>query len=160
MPLKGVLLGSTSWELLYHSLRANFDGEVEQGFIAGVERKDGDGKAKYLYGKQVISLRDVGSDSVEVEYVDEKGKKANITSNLVIGADGPSSTIRSLFLPEVTREHVGYVVWRGTVAQSQLSPATRETLRTSCGVLLSRQQCNQVSSPTPYPTAHEPQERP
>jgi len=130
MDLKGMLLGVTSWELLYNSLRANFDGKAESGFIDGVEKKEGDGNAKYLHGMQVLSLQDVGSEGVEVNCVNKEGGKVTMTANLLVGADGASSTIRGLFLPEITREHVGYVAWRGTVTQDQVSAATRESLQT------------------------------
>jgi 2-polyprenyl-6-methoxyphenol hydroxylase-like FAD-dependent oxidoreductase len=130
MDLKGMLLGVTSWELLYSSLRANFDGKAENGFINGVEKKEGDGNAKYLHSTQVLSLHDVGNGGVEVNCVTKEGEKMTMTADLLVGADGASSTIRGLFLPEIKREHVGYVAWRGTVAQDQVSPATRESLQT------------------------------
>lgn len=126
MALKGMVMGSTSWELLYNSLRANFDGKTENGFIDGVERKEGDGNA---HGMRVLSLHDVASEDVEVKCVDTEGKEVIMTANLVVGADGASSTVRGHFLPELTREHVGYVAWRGTVAQDRVSGATREFLR-------------------------------
>jgi 2-polyprenyl-6-methoxyphenol hydroxylase-like FAD-dependent oxidoreductase len=127
--LKGRVMGSTSWELLYNSLRANFDGKAENGFIDGVERKEGGGNARYLYGMRVLSLHDVASEGVEVKCVDTEGKEVIMNANLVIGADGASSTVRGHFLPELTREHVGYVAWRGTVAQDRVSGATRQPLR-------------------------------
>jgi 2-polyprenyl-6-methoxyphenol hydroxylase-like FAD-dependent oxidoreductase len=128
MALKGMVMGSTSWELLYNSLRANFDGKTENGFIDGEERKEGDGNARYLHGMRVLSLHDVASEGVEVKCVDTEGKEVIMTANLVVGADGASSTVRGYFLPELTREHVGYVAWRGTVAQDRVSGATREPL--------------------------------
>jgi 2-polyprenyl-6-methoxyphenol hydroxylase-like FAD-dependent oxidoreductase len=130
MDLTGKLLGTASWELLYNSLRANFDGKAENGFINRVEKREEDGKAEYLHGLQVVSLHDVGSEGVEVVCVDKEGEKVIRKANLVVGADGPSSTIRSKFLPDITREYVGYVAWRGTVTQDEVSAATRESLKT------------------------------
>jgi 2-polyprenyl-6-methoxyphenol hydroxylase-like FAD-dependent oxidoreductase len=127
--VKGMLLGTTSWELLHNILRANFDGKFENGFIDGAEKKGSDGNAKYLHGMQVNSLVDLGAEGVAIECVDTKGKNTSMTANLVIGADGPSSTMRSLFLPEITRDVVGYVAWRGTVTPDLLSASTRESLR-------------------------------
>lgn len=126
--LKGMLLGGTSWELLYNSLRANFDGKAENGFIVGVEKKKGYGNARYLHGMQVVSLRDVGSEGVEVQCANKEGEKVTMTADLVVGADGANSTVRGLFLPEIKREYVGYVAWRGIVPKDQVSAATRECL--------------------------------
>jgi 2-polyprenyl-6-methoxyphenol hydroxylase-like FAD-dependent oxidoreductase len=127
--LKGMLLGGTSWELLYNSLRANFDGKAENGFIDGVDKKEGDGNARYLHGMQVLSLRDVGGEGVEVQCANKEGGGMTMTANLVVGADGASSAVRNLFLPEIKREHVGYVAWRGIVPKNQVSEATRECFR-------------------------------
>lgn len=129
MSLKGILLSVTSWELLYNSLRANFDGKAENGSIGSVEKGEGDGNAQYLHDMQVVYLNDVGNEGVEVKCVDKEGEEVGMTANLVIGADGLSSTVRGLFLPEITREHVGYVAWRGTVTQDQVSTGTRESLK-------------------------------
>jgi 2-polyprenyl-6-methoxyphenol hydroxylase-like FAD-dependent oxidoreductase len=127
--VKGMLLGATSWELLHNILRANFDGKFENGFIDEAEKKSSDGNAKYLHGMQVNSLVDLGAEGVAIECMDTEGKKTSMTANLVIGADGPSSTMRSLFLPEITRDIVGYVAWRGTATLDLLSASTRESLR-------------------------------
>jgi hypothetical protein len=51
--MQGLVLGSTSWELLHEALRANFDGKSENGFIDGAGKKAGDGDAKFLHGMQV-----------------------------------------------------------------------------------------------------------
>jgi 2-polyprenyl-6-methoxyphenol hydroxylase-like FAD-dependent oxidoreductase len=48
-----------------------------------------------------------------------------IEANIVIGADGASSTVRRLLLPEVDRTYAGYVAWRGTVKESLLPEETR-----------------------------------
>lgn len=49
-------------------------------------------------------------------------------ADLVLAADGASSTIRKLLVPEVERKYVGYVAWRGTVPETELSPRAREVL--------------------------------
>lgn len=124
----------TSWDLLYNVLRRNFDGEGEDGYFPegkgerGVGDEEGDGTGEYLYGHKVTSLKDVGEDGVEVEYeLEEKdGKGGRLKADLVIAADGPSSTIREILLPEVKRKYVGYVAWRGTVLESDVDEKTRE----------------------------------
>ncbi|KAK6388761.1 hypothetical protein LTR81_027142 [Elasticomyces elasticus] len=45
---------------------------------------------------------------------------------MVIAADGASSTIRRLLAPEVERKYAGYVAWRGTCPETELSDAARE----------------------------------
>jgi hypothetical protein len=72
--VKGMLLGSTSWELLYNILRANFDGKFENGFIDEAEEKGSDGNAKYLHGMQVNSLVDLGTEGVAIECDDRKSR--------------------------------------------------------------------------------------
>lgn len=48
---------------------------------------------------------------------------------LLVCADGIASTARSLLLPEVQTEYAGYVAWRGTVPERELTRPTFERLR-------------------------------
>ena len=123
-----------SWDLLYNILRANFDGEYENGYIIGVEKKEGDGEATYLSGTQVTGITDLGTKGVKVEYQDSDRAKIQMEADIVIGVDGPSSTIRKLLLPEVKRTYAGYVAWRGTVKESLLSEETRSFFGTKVGI--------------------------
>lgn len=50
-----------------------------------------------------------------------------IEADRVVGADGPSSTIRSCFAPEVQRTYAGYCALRGTVLESAVAPSTHST---------------------------------
>lgn len=118
----------TSWAVLYTLLRANFDGGYEKDFIAAAERKEGDGKAEYLSGLRVLDIQDQGADLVNVQYADASGENFTLEANLVIGADGPSSTVRKLFDPEAQRTYVGYAAWRGTVREDLLSEETQAVL--------------------------------
>jgi 2-polyprenyl-6-methoxyphenol hydroxylase-like FAD-dependent oxidoreductase len=117
-----------SWDLLYNILRANFDGGYETGYIEAVEKLEGDGMATYLSGVRVMNLEEDG-DLVRVEY-ESMGGKGSIEANIVVGADGSSSTVRRLLLPEVDRTYAGYIAWRGTVKESLLSEETRTFLGT------------------------------
>lgn len=120
---------STSWGLLYSLLRANFDGRYEEGFIAGAEGREGDGKAEYRTGLRVCEIEDAGSDQVNVHYEDNSGKKSFTEANLVIGADGPSSSVKKLMQPEAERTYSGYVAWRGMVREDLLSKETENILK-------------------------------
>lgn len=48
--------------------------------------------------------------------------------DLLVCADGISSTGRNLLLPEVRPVYAGYVAWRGTVPETELTAATRSEL--------------------------------
>src|SRR5260370_20828305 len=49
-------------------------------------------------------------------------------ADLLVGADGTFSTVRSQFLPDVSPTYAGYIAWRGLVDEADLSSATREAL--------------------------------
>ncbi|KAG4436061.1 hypothetical protein IFR05_008451 [Cadophora sp. M221] len=120
---------SASWDSLYTTLRANFDGGYEKEFAKVTKKEEGDGKAEYLTQSQVLGIEDLGSDTVNVFYEDACGKKSSLEANLVIGADGPASSVRELLLPEVERTYSGYVAWRGTVREDRLSKETEDILQ-------------------------------
>ena len=44
--------------------------------------------------------------------------------DLVVGADGIGSTVRETVAPGTATTYAGYVAWRGTVSESELSPST------------------------------------
>ena len=48
--------------------------------------------------------------------------------NLLIGADGINSTIRSRLMPTLAPAYVGYIAWRGLVHESELSAQTHRLL--------------------------------
>jgi len=64
---------------------------------------------------------------VEVEYEGEEGKTEKEKADMVLAADGPSSTIRKLLLPQVERKYAGYVAWRGTVPENEASSLMEDT---------------------------------
>lgn len=106
----------TNWSTLYHALRASFDGEN------GLS----DGDAKYNEGCQVVSLREDG-DGILVEYLfEDQSHKSRV--DVVIAADGASSTVRRLLLPEVNRTYAGYVIWRGLVPEQDVNRQTHADL--------------------------------
>jgi 2-polyprenyl-6-methoxyphenol hydroxylase-like FAD-dependent oxidoreductase len=122
----------TSWDLLYNVLRKNFDRGGEDGYFDEEKIKDfevleDEGSGEYLYGKKVTAVKKSVEEMVKIEFDDQDGKADSLTADLVIGADGPSSTTRTIFEPESHRTNAGYVAWRGTVIESEVSEETRNT---------------------------------
>lgn len=117
----------TSWDLLYNLLRANFDAS-EHSYCVPPPRQSGDGEAEYVYGCTVTAVRKQDDGKVEVSYVKTDGQEEKLSADLLIAADGPSSAIRRLFDPAVERTYAGYVAWRGTVPEAELSQKAKETL--------------------------------
>lgn len=121
---EGTVQKMTSWDLLYYLLRANFDG-VRSDYCEVPEAAEGEGQGLYEYGRTVKDVKDVG-ERVEIEYETKDGDQDTTTADLVIGADGPSSTLRRILLPEVERKYAGYVAWRGTVPESAATSAAQK----------------------------------
>ena len=86
----------TSWDTLYRKLLAAFpDGHYHTGSrLTGFE---------------------AGEDGVTARF--EGGREE--VCDLLVGADGPGSTVRRQLLPEVRSEYAGYVAWRGVVPEGR-----------------------------------------
>lgn len=120
-------LNVTSWNVLYHRLRANFDGLRSEYCPALINAPASDGKAIYDFGKQ--ATRVTSTDQLAtVELNDlQAGGSQTIHADLVIVADGQNSIIRPQFMPDHAEQpYSGYVVWRGTVPEKDVSEATRK----------------------------------
>ena len=113
----------TSWDLAYYMLRANYDG-VESGYCRAPGWREGDGKIDYRYGCTVTDFQEEGN-KIRVFY-EKDGKEQSVLGDLLVGADGPSSTIRRILHPEVERKYAGYVVIRGTVPEAEASKEAQE----------------------------------
>jgi 2-polyprenyl-6-methoxyphenol hydroxylase-like FAD-dependent oxidoreductase len=98
MPMRQTL---TSWNLLYSSMRRHFPAD------------------HYHQGKH---LTEIQQDGVAVTAMFADG--THETGDLLVGADGPTSTIRHLLLPDYTPRYAGYVAYRGLVDEQKLDPAT------------------------------------
>lgn len=126
----------TSWDLLYYLGRANFD-RVDSDYLPdgkAPEKGAEDGKARYEYGRIVTDAKEVG-EKVEITFEDvrkgesssngsraKSNKQETMQADFLIAADGPSSSLRPLLLPSAPgRTYAGYVAFRGTVAESELS---------------------------------------
>ena len=71
------------------------------------------------------NVQDAGHQ-IKVEYESREGDVEKTKADLVIGADGPSSSLRKIFLPDVQRKYVGYVAWRGTVPESEATAVAQK----------------------------------
>jgi 2-polyprenyl-6-methoxyphenol hydroxylase-like FAD-dependent oxidoreductase len=124
----------TSWDLTYYLLRANYD-QVDSAYLEGAklpESKPTDGRIDYRYGVTVTNVVDEGSHvRVHVKRMLEDGREfeGSLTTKLLIAADGPSSTIRSILEPSVERNYAGYAVIRGTVPEPEASQAALDVFR-------------------------------
>ncbi|GAB1316521.1 Zeaxanthin epoxidase, chloroplastic [Madurella fahalii] len=116
-----VVRHQSSWGLLYRILRANFDGLVSDAVPNPPPPRPGDGSAEYRAGKRVTKL-DYNNGTVVVGFVGQDGREESLTADFVIGADGVHSIVRTLLEVPVTKEYSGYVAWRGTVSEGDVSP--------------------------------------
>ena len=104
MPMRQTL---TSWNSLYNSLRRHFPEE------------------HYHQGK---CLKGLQQDSEKVTAIFADGLSSNggtqTTGDLLIGADGSTSTVRQILLPTYDPMYAGYVGYRGLVDEKDLDPET------------------------------------
>ena len=121
-------LTMTSWNVLYYRLRANFDGLTSTYYPKAPPATANDGNALYEHGKSVTNVKYADGD-VTVEYADNSGG-GTTKPDLVIAADGSTSRVRQLLLPDLQRTYAGYAIWRGTVLERDLSKATRDLFQT------------------------------
>jgi 2-polyprenyl-6-methoxyphenol hydroxylase-like FAD-dependent oxidoreductase len=119
----------TSWDLAYYILRANVDG-LENAYCDVPKTEDSETEVKHLHGHRFTGLWEQESNRgrLVVEYETSDKVKGSVEADLVIGADGPSSTIRNIFSPGVERKYAGYVALRGTVREDSVTPKTLEAL--------------------------------
>ncbi|MCJ1448608.1 MAG: hypothetical protein MMC23_009125 [Stictis urceolatum] len=114
----------TSWDLAYYMLRANYDGTKSEYCTAPVPQA-GDGIIDYRYGSTVTSFNEEG-DGIRIYYDRADEGKESILCDLLIGADGPSSTVRKILYPDIQRRYAGYCVVRGTVPEGEASPEAQK----------------------------------
>ena len=124
----------TSWDLLYRFLRWRVDGMDIGDYLSstssngtlqdGVIQNSGS-KASYQFGCTATNLEDLGeSKGVRVTWSDRSQATQSEVADLVITSDGASSSIRSRLRPDVERRYAGYVAFRGTVSETELSSET------------------------------------
>ena len=117
-------LNLASWNVLYYRLRANFDA-LESGFCPEPPiATDKDGTTLYDLGKRATNVS-YTDNLVEVEFDDLiNGGGGVVHADLVIVADGANSIIRQTLLPDLKHRYSGYVAWRGTVPEKNVSEET------------------------------------
>jgi 2,6-dihydroxypyridine 3-monooxygenase len=88
----------TSWTTLYRSLLGCLD------------------RSCYRMGTEVVGVEVADGRAAVTTAAGEL-----LAGDLIVAADGVASTIRARLLPEVAPRYAGYVGWRGTVGEEQLS---------------------------------------
>jgi 2,6-dihydroxypyridine 3-monooxygenase len=83
-------------------------------------------ETRYHLGAGMTGLRRE-ADSITLELNNEE-----VTGDLLVCADGIHSTGRRILLPDVLPRYAGYVGWRGTVREDELSAGTLGLLRDAC----------------------------
>jgi 2,6-dihydroxypyridine 3-monooxygenase len=95
----------SSWNTIYRSLLPLFD------------------SGRYLLGREVVSSGQ-DADGVAVTLADG----STVGADLLVCADGVGSAARARLLPTLQPQYAGYVAWRGTLRERDVSPATRMAL--------------------------------
>jgi 2-polyprenyl-6-methoxyphenol hydroxylase-like FAD-dependent oxidoreductase len=88
----------TAWSQVYNQLQAAFPRE------------------RYHLGEELVGIH-----SSDAAVVARFANHAEIAADLIVGADGFRSTVRSLLAPETVPLYAGYVAWRGLMAETDLS---------------------------------------
>ena len=96
----------TAWNTVYRALLQELD------------------PARYHLASEVASFtQDAGG--VDLTLADGR----QLQADLLVAADGVLSTARAQLLPDVGHHYSGYVAWRGTVREAELSDATRDAIK-------------------------------
>lgn len=114
----------TSWDLTYYLMRANYDG-IESPYCNVPDPVPGYGNATHWHDHCVTEFKDEG-DGIRVFWKTSSGEEGSILADVLIGADGPSSTIRKILCPGVERKFAGYCALRGTLPEHEASAEARE----------------------------------
>ncbi|KAK4034299.1 hypothetical protein C8A01DRAFT_39225 [Parachaetomium inaequale] len=119
----------SSWDLTYHLMRANYDG-VANPYCDVPPPDRSHGKAVYLHDHTVTAVVDAGDNSIRVSWqsTSDPSRTGILDADRAVGADGPSSFVRSLFTPGLERKYAGYCALRGTVVEHEASSEARATL--------------------------------
>lgn len=73
---------------------------------------------------------------ITLHYQNAKAVSRNIEADLVIAADGPASKGRDSLLPHVERRYLGYVGWRCTGLEAEISEKAKASFQQVGGPVL------------------------
>lgn len=121
----------TSWDLTYYLMRSNYDG-VKSPYCEAPDPDPSHGTAAHFHDRNVTDIKKEAADptsreKVRVFWKSSQGEEGSVLADILIGADGPSSTIRKLVQPSVERTYAGYCALRGTLPEDEANEATRKT---------------------------------
>ncbi|KXX73060.1 Uncharacterized protein in nifH2 3'region [Madurella mycetomatis] len=111
----------SSWDLTYYLMRANYDG-IASPYCDVPPPDPSHGTAVHLHDRTVTAVVEDG-DGVLVSWksTSDPSITGTLAADRLIGADGPNSFIRSLFVPGLERKYAGYCALRGTVVEHEAS---------------------------------------
>ena len=69
-----------------------------------------------------------GVDTRGLQPVARLGSGERLAADLIVGADGFRSTLRSLLMPDLMPDYAGYVGWRGLIDEAALRPELRRDI--------------------------------
>jgi len=129
--MKRPLLMST-WSTLFYRLLANLNGTKSEFCPSPPDLPMQQGVCSVEMGVKVIDVS-YANGQVTIDYRNTlKSTNGSIQSDLVISADGASSIVRQILLPNINRTYAGYVAWRGFVIERDVSQKSREILDPEC----------------------------
>jgi 2-polyprenyl-6-methoxyphenol hydroxylase-like FAD-dependent oxidoreductase len=108
--------GVVSHELRYPQVLAHWD-----RLYALLRRATPD--QRYHLDRHLVSFEE-GPEGVSLRFADG----STFEADLLIGADGIRSTVRSGLFPDIRPQYAGYVAWRCVVPEEALSEATRRSI--------------------------------
>lgn len=76
---------------------------------------------RYADGAIIVDFEDLVHNA--------SGGRGSSRADLVIAADGSTSYVRQLLQPHLKHTYAGYVAWRGTVLESDVSEDARNTFK-------------------------------
>ena len=117
----------SSWDLTYHLMRATFDG-IASSYCHVPAPDPSHGVGIHLHDRTVTDVCEDG-DGIRVTWKSTSNPSiaGTLAADRLVGADGPSSFVRSLFAPGLERKYAGYCALRGTVPENEASPEAHET---------------------------------
>lgn len=122
-----ISIAMTSWRILYNVMRANFDGLKSDICAQPPKKMEQRGSAIYDHGKEVTEV-EYKDGLVTVRYRDTGTETyGTVHADLVLVADGSSSKVRQALQRNLKITYAGYVAWRGTALESEISEKTRAT---------------------------------